>query len=461
MLVFRVIFVAFFLVLSVFVGRVFAFSSPNFVIDDVSFGDTPILITGESAPPEITSGPTITQKGLTVEIVWTTDRQANSIVAFGSTTAYGTETGQFDESLVSHSVTLKNLSPLSVYHYQVRSRDLFGNTVRSNDGTFTTGPQPTIANVAITDITLSSAILTWTTSTITSSLVRYGKTLNYDKTLEDKSAGLTTVHTARLKNLDAGTTYHLQVRGQDEGGSDLFSDDYAFSTLQNPSVIGLIISDLTESSATATWKTNIDTDSFIEYGELGKEKKTVGQAEALTQHKVTLTELLQQTLYEYRVVGKDSHGNPVTSAFGQFTTPPDTTPPQVTRIRTESKVSSDGGGQDVQVLISWDTSEPATSQVEYSEGVGKETFDLQTDLDSELVTNHLVVLTKIRTAAAYTFRVKSNDAAGNEGISQRFVVLMPQRQQGVLELIFGALQEAFSWLRNVGPYLFEVITFKT
>ena len=71
------------------------------------------------------------------------------------------------------------------------------------------------------------------------------------------------------------------------------------------------------------------------------------------------------------------------------------------------------------------------------------------------------VLTKIKTAAAYSFRVKSRDAAGNEGVSQKFVVLMPQRRQGALELIFGALADAFGWFRNVGPYMFEVVMFKT
>ncbi|HLC99670.1 MAG TPA: fibronectin type III domain-containing protein [Patescibacteria group bacterium] len=439
----------------------FAFSSQNFVIDDVSFGDAPVLITGETAPPVITSGPTVTQKGLTAEIKWTTDRSANSIVAFGPTNAYGTEIGQFDDNTSAHTVVLKNLEALATYHFQVRSRDLFGNTVRSNDLAFTTGPQPTIANVSITDITLSSAILTWTTSTITTSVVKYGQTLNYDKTLEDKSSGLTTVHTVRLKNLETGTVYHLQVRGEDEGGNDLFSDDYVFSTLQNPSVLGLAVTDITENSAVVSWKTNTETDSFVEYSEPGLEKKTFGEAGAIREHKIKIEELKEQKTYEYRVVGKDTHGNQVTSAVGLFTTPPDVTPPEISRIRTESKVSGNGEGQDVQVLISWNTTESSTSQVEYSAGVGKESFDLQTNLDSELATNHLVVLTKIRTAAAYTFRVKSQDAAGNVGVSQRFVVLMPQRQQGVLELIFGALQDAFSWLRNVGPYLFEVVTFKT
>ena len=161
------------------------------------------------------------------------------------------------------------------------------------------------------------------------------------------------------------------------------------------------------------------------------------------------------------MVGKDKNGNAVASAVGQFTTLADVTPSEISRIRTETKVSNEGEGNNAQIIISWDTSESSTSQVEYAEGVGKQSFDIQTELDGEMVVNHIAVLNKLKTAAAYTFRVKSIDAAGNEGVSQKFVVLMPQRQQGVLEIIFGALIESFSWFRNVGPYLFEVAAFRT
>ena len=438
-----------------------AFSSPNFVIDDVSFGDSPVLTTGVEAPPKITAGPTVLQKGLTAEISWATDKSSNSIISFGMDANYGTETGLFEESVTDHRVILKGLDPITAYHYQARSRDGFGNTVRSDDLLFTTGQKPAISTVVISDITLNSAIVSWTTSTITTSLVKYGKTLDYDKEVEDKSSGLTTIHTALLKNLETGTKYHLQVQGTDDAGNALLSDDYMFSTLPNPAVLNLAVSDITESKAVFSWETNTEADSFIELGRPGQVKKTQGQAETVLRHKAQAEDLIPQTVYEYRVVGKDKNGNAVASAVGQFTTLADVTPAEISRIRTETKVSNEGEGNNAQIIISWDTSESSTSQVEYTEGVGKQSFDQQTELDGEMVVNHIAVLNKLKTAAAYTFRVKSIDAAGNEGISQKFVVLMPQRQQGVLEIIFGALIESFSWFRNVGPYLFEVAAFRT
>ncbi|MEK7130172.1 MAG: fibronectin type III domain-containing protein [Patescibacteria group bacterium] len=452
---------AFCILILEFKKNAFAFSSPNFVIDDVSFGDSPILTAGVEAPPKITAGPNVLQKGLTAEISWATDKSSNSIIAFGVDDKYGTETGLFEESVTDHRVILKGLDPITTYHYQARSRDGFGNTARSDDLSFTTGQKPAISTVVISEITLNSAIVSWTTSTITTSIVKYGKTLDYDKEVEDKSSGLTTVHTALLKNLETGTKYHLQVQGMDDAGNTMLSDDYAFSTLPNPAVLNLTVSDITESKASFSWETNTEADSFIEYGELGKEKKTQGQAETFLRHKVQVEGLSAQTIYEYRVVGKDKNGNAVASAIGQFTTLPDVTPSEISRIRTETKVSNEGEGNNAQIIISWDTSEPSTSQVEYAEGVGKPNFDMQTELDNEMAVNHIVVLNKLKTAAAYTFRVKSKDAAGNEGVSQKFVVLMPQRQQGVLEIIFGALIESFSWFRNVGPYLFEVAAFRT
>ena len=438
-----------------------AFSSPNFVIDDVSFGDSPVLTTGVEAPPKITAGPTVLQKGLTAEISWATDKSSNSIIAFGTDVNYGTETGLFEESVTDHRVILKGLDPITAYHYQARSRDGFGNTARSDDLLFTTGQKPAISTVVISDITLNSAIVSWTTSTITTSLVKYGKTLDYDKEVEDKSSGLTTIHTALLKNLETGTKYHLQVQGTDDAGNALLSDDYMFSTLPNPAVLNLAVSDITESKAVFSWETNTEADSFIELGRPGQVKKTQGQAETVLRHKAQAEDLIPQTVYEYRVVGKDKNGNAVASAVGQFTTLADVTPSEISRIRTETKVSNEGEGNNAQIIISWDTSESSTSQVEYAEGVGKQSFDQQTELDGEMVVNHIAVLNKLKTAAAYTFRVKSKDAAGNEGISQKFVVLMPQRQQGVLEIIFGALIESFSWFKNVGPYLFEVAAFRT
>src|SRR3989337_3924659 len=73
----------FFLFFLASTASAFAFFSPNFVIDDVSFGDSPVLTTGVEAPPKITAGPNVLQKGLNAEITWATDKSSNSIIAFG------------------------------------------------------------------------------------------------------------------------------------------------------------------------------------------------------------------------------------------------------------------------------------------------------------------------------------------------------------------------------------------
>src|SRR3989344_5832318 len=144
----------FFLFFLASTASVFAFSSPNFVIDDVYFGDSPVLTTGVEAPPKITAGPTVLQKGLTAEISWATDKSSNSIIAFGTDVNYGTETGLFEESVTDHRVILKGLDPITAYHYQARSRDGFGNTARSDDLLFTTGQKQAISTVVISDVTL-------------------------------------------------------------------------------------------------------------------------------------------------------------------------------------------------------------------------------------------------------------------------------------------------------------------
>src|SRR6185436_9909663 len=62
------------------------------------------------------------------------------------------------------------------------------------------------------------------------------------------------------------------------------------------------------------------------------------------------------------------------------------------------------------VTISWTTSEPATSQVEY--GLTTDYGSLTT-LDTTLTTSHTIILTGLSDKATYHFRVKSKDATGN------------------------------------------------
>ena len=74
----------------------------------------------------------------TATIAWTTDEGSDSQVDYGGTTAYGNSTPLLSSLVTSHSQALAGLTPGSLYHYRVKSRDAAGNLAVSGDFTFTT-----------------------------------------------------------------------------------------------------------------------------------------------------------------------------------------------------------------------------------------------------------------------------------------------------------------------------------
>jgi hypothetical protein len=89
----------------------------------------------------------ITYLGAT--ITWATDKPADSQVAYGLTSGYGSLTPLVSTLTTSHTINLNGLSASTTYHYQVRSHDAQGNLAVSGDFTFTTsaappGPRPAL-----------------------------------------------------------------------------------------------------------------------------------------------------------------------------------------------------------------------------------------------------------------------------------------------------------------------------
>jgi len=86
---------------------------------------------------------------------------------------------------------------------------------------------------------------------------------------------------------------------------------------------------------------------------------------------------------------------------------PDISPPTFSNI-------SAGSITENTATITWNTNEPATSQVEYGETIS---YGSSTTLDPTLTTSHSVQLTGLGAWTTYHYRVKSNDADSNAGIS--------------------------------------------
>lgn len=102
-----------------------------YALDDV--GGPP-----DTTPPVIANVLASAITASTATVTWTTDETSNSVVEYGTTTAYGSTTSD-PASVTNHSVALASLSQNTLYHYRVKSTDAAGNTATSPDHSFQTG----------------------------------------------------------------------------------------------------------------------------------------------------------------------------------------------------------------------------------------------------------------------------------------------------------------------------------
>jgi len=99
--------------------------------------ETSFTAIADTTPPVISM---VSSSGITstaATITWTTDEPSTSLVEYGLTASYGSDSE--DAALVTgHSVILSGLTPGTTYHYRVKSRDAWDNEGTSGDNTFTT-----------------------------------------------------------------------------------------------------------------------------------------------------------------------------------------------------------------------------------------------------------------------------------------------------------------------------------
>ena len=95
----------------------------------------------------------------------------------------------------------------------------------------TGGTPPQITAIAVSDITATSATITWMTDKLADSQVDYGSTSSYGSTtMLDPT--LVTIHIVTLIGLRNGTTYHYRVKSRDTSGNLAISPDNSFSSLK-------------------------------------------------------------------------------------------------------------------------------------------------------------------------------------------------------------------------------------
>jgi len=200
--------------------------------------------TGTQSPPESTIDTTIssiqgipiastTEAGAT--ITWKTDKPATSQVNYGKTETYGSTTPLDTNLSTSHSVTLTGLDSNTTYNFKVISTDAAGNEITSKGElrTLATADKtaPTISGVNVSNITESSAIVTWHTDERAASQIKYSKSEEAVSTTPLDN-NLITDHSITLTKLDSGTTYNFVVISKDAAGNEATSaTNQTFKTL--------------------------------------------------------------------------------------------------------------------------------------------------------------------------------------------------------------------------------------
>lgn len=405
-------------------------------------------------PPTLIGEPSATAKTKSAIVTWSTSRTSSSFVKYGkSSGAFGDEVGT-SEQVAAHSISLTGLDPGTTYYYKTLWTDEDGNTGESTEATFTTNPAPTISTVKISDVSLYSAYITFTIKSAIKATIQYGLTTNYGEAVEISTSTSENQNSIKLENLTQGSKYHLRIQAYDEENNIFTSDDYIFETLPLPKLLNIKVQQV-KGMPTATlrllWQSNTNVSSLVSYFPTGKAEMIKDQVKlTLTKnHEIVLSDLADDTEYTLVIKGKDKMGNNAETVTQKIKTSADMRSPTISNINIETVVSGLGDEAKAQIIISWDTDEPATSQIEYGQGTGSD-YPNKTQKDSNLTLNHSVTISDLKPTQVYHLRILTEDKRANLSQSYDNVVITPKETSSALNLVIQNLSKSFGFINNFG-----------
>jgi len=442
-----------------------------------------------TSPPTAGGIPTSTSGSTTATIKWTTSRLSFGTVEYGKTINYGSAATE-TIATKDHIVKVTGLAPGVSYHYRVQSLDdssmVDYNRVDaySSDYSFSTLNTAAITGIEVTDIGLDSAVITWKTSSLATSRVEYGLTLDYGSSINVSSEASESAHTTRVAGLTHSTVYHFRVRGTTTDGDDIYSQDNSFQTTIFPKVTALVMNtdqDAAGTTVVLAWSTNVPTTAEIVYqgavidtaeslklkaksitneelqkmtqGELAAmpvipkgQQQILYSGELLDKHIQRISGLTDASIYIFTIRGRDSKGNQAISDPIRYVTGADTRPPTLQNVIIETPMNGVGADATAQIIVSWETDEPSTSQVLWGAGTGSE-YPQASEKETALTTKHVIVLRDLLPTSSYHMKIMSADKTGNIAESKDTVVVTPSSQQAAFDIIIKNLEDVFGFLK--------------
>ena len=366
-----------------------------------------------TAPTEVTATDITTT---TAKVNWTASTD-NVGVAGYNVYVNDSETPVNGETLVTGTeYALESLTAGTEYKVTVKAVDAAGNVSEGAVYTFTTknaadteAPSaPT--NVVVTDVTTTTAKVTWSEATDNVAVVGYNVYLN------EKKINETLISTTEydLTALTEETNYSVKVTAVDAAENESERSEAATFTTpktqdtEAPSVpAGVAASDVTQTGAKITWTASTDNVGVAGYNVYLGESKVNTSPVTVTEY--DLTGLTANTEYTVTVSAVDAAGNEsARSEAATFTTleaeeEKDNEAPSVPAGVTASDVTQTGA------KITWTAS---------ADNVGVAGYNVYVD-ETKVNTDKLVEgleleLTGLAPETEYTVTVSAVDAAGNE-----------------------------------------------
>ena len=297
-----------------------------------------------------------------------------------------------------------------MYHFRVHSTDVYAQEIASPDVMFQTHPlgmpEALVIYVAgVSAVGWDVATVRWLTNLPANSAVEYGPTPAYGSMVSESPYGVR--HDIAISDLAEGTLYHFRVVSTTANGTTATTDDATFQTLLRPLGIGdLSVTGVTETAFSVEWSTTRPASAQIEYGvsdAYGSSTPVV--TELSTEHSVTVTDLSPGTTYHFRARSMDAGGYPALSSDQTAAT----AAPALALFDVSVPDTTD-----VSATVVWQTTNPATSRVEYGTS---DAYGVMSPETPALTTDHAVTLVGLSPETEYHFRALSVDAYLQDGSS--------------------------------------------
>lgn len=412
-------------------------------------GVASMIPTGKfTEPAAMTSEPVVS--GVTTKratITWSTDRASDSKIAIGVTSGeYSPSEIGNSSQVTAHKLDLDNLAAGTTYYFQARWTDTDGNTGVSQEYSFTTAPAPVLKEVDTLSVSLSTVTLQFTVKDAVKVELQYGRTDSFGGVKSINTALSESTYELELNGLDDGTKYLYRLVMQDTEGGKYQSSIFSFTTPPRPAISNLRFQPLIgepTSTQQVTWTTNIPTNSIVQYGKVGTDGTIVQSQELKTMHEMVIRGLEDNSEYFLIAQGRDASGNLAVSDRQVFKTALDTRPPNVFDVVIEPTIRGTGAEARGQIVVSWKTDEPSTSQVAYAEGSAVTVFNNRTAEDAQLTTEHLVIVSDLPPSRVYSIMPVSRDKSNNASTTKPQAAIIGRASDSVLNIVLNTLRKVF------------------